>query len=517
MPFHKSLFPVLKFFNHKYCLLLCILFLLCHHAQASHKELYPIMESREIPSLRALALRSSLEPSKFSTEFFEKVATPKNVFYFPLLFRNVDLNQLPAQQSEDFVKLMNSCSKVFDYEELVTCVTTQVSTEVKSLIGYLSLYDQPFGNYGEIFYFSLHQMDYFLKRAIEAPLWQSLGTDIKDIYIHLLRNFCEGIGTTYGLVRRTNYLKTAVWYENTLSPYVLAERFNFMIRGDKELLEGLFQNWKKGLLQIPAGGREYLSTLKSEYQGKETMRKHSASIYLDPDFFNAKTVYFNIGVYRFPSILINFTPVETLDLSKNFLEYLSDDFSRLSNLSELRLSNNKFKFVPKSLPKSLVKLYLNTNQLTEIPSLEELVNLTILDVSNNGLTILSSLVDLKKLTDLDVSFNKLDKLNPLGFPTTLRRLKISHNQLHDIPFFLIPYPHLSQIALYPNPCLSKWAQKWTDLSETFLDTERLKRLKDGIREDKELKLNTKSDHAEDERKNKKRRKNILPVSRDHST
>ncbi len=114
------------------------------------------------------------------------------------------------------------------------------------------------------------------------------------------------------------------------------------------------------------------------------------------------------------------------------------------NLGDL----NRIAF-PMNKLKSLHKLDLRRNNLTDISSLQRLENLTDLDLSHNYLRDISSLQRLENLTDLDLSHNYLRDISPLQRLENLTDLKLGYNNLTDISP-LQGLTNLSTLHLYYN-------------------------------------------------------------------
>ncbi|EUB58941.1 Leucine-rich repeat-containing protein 47 [Echinococcus granulosus] len=170
-----------------------------------------------------------------------------------------------------------------------------------------------------------------------------------------------------------------------------------------------------------------------------------------------------------------------LDISKCTLSDLSDDLSNLSGLTKLSLQRNSISKLPEalgslnnlrfldlsfniitSLPSAifdglprLETLLMDSNNLTELPSLEGLIDLHHLSVSNNALSCLpESILCCTKLMTIDVSSNKISELSDeVGWKNlaNLHLFNLSNNQLTRIPQALSKCKKLRDLQLQNNP------------------------------------------------------------------
>ncbi|MER0439181.1 COR domain-containing protein [Emticicia sp. W12TSBA100-4] len=86
--------------------------------------------------------------------------------------------------------------------------------------------------------------------------------------------------------------------------------------------------------------------------------------------------------------------------------------SNLKNLSVIFLSDNQITDIsPLANLKGLRELYLSGNQITDISPLKNLVNLSKVYLENNRITDVSPLANLKKLTHLDLSYNSISDIS----------------------------------------------------------------------------------------------------------
>ena len=128
--------------------------------------------------------------------------------------------------------------------------------------------------------------------------------------------------------------------------------------------------------------------------------------------------------------------LKNLDLSKNLLTYVDVDFTSLTHLTTVNLSDNgissfnmksssihilnlsinKLDKFPENLPTSLTELNLSKNDITDIPEDTKLANLKIFDASENKITAVpKSLAGIKMkskdLIKLLISQHDVLKLN----------------------------------------------------------------------------------------------------------
>lgn len=106
-----------------------------------------------------------------------------------------------------------------------------------------------------------------------------------------------------------------------------------------------------------------------------------------------------------PQEIFNFKNLRELDLSKNKLTDLPDNFI-FDNLEVLHLTKNKFEFIPKVICKNahLKQLFLGKNHISEIPEcFGDLTELVIFDIWFNTVSVIpESMVNLKKLESFDL-------------------------------------------------------------------------------------------------------------------
>jgi internalin A len=145
---------------------------------------------------------------------------------------------------------------------------------------------------------------------------------------------------------------------------------------------------------------------------------------------------------------------------REFLSYLQlttlpVEIEQLTNLTSLDLSNNQLTTLPMNIGRltDLTSLDLSNNQLTTLPmNIGQLTNLTSLDLSNNQLTILPvELLQLTNLTLLNLTSNQLTIL-PVEIEelTNLTSLDLSNNQLTTLPVEIEELTNLTLLNLSNN-------------------------------------------------------------------
>ncbi|KAM3930896.1 nephrocan-like [Leptodactylus fuscus] len=123
-----------------------------------------------------------------------------------------------------------------------------------------------------------------------------------------------------------------------------------------------------------------------------------------------------------------------LNLENNKLMFFYENFfTHLPSLEYLRLAGNQLVRVPPQLPKSLLSLRLDRNNIKSVRArdLRQLESLFDLNLSGNQLLSADGLQVATNLTSLDVSKNQLSTL-PQKLPSKLQRLDYSNNQISRI-------------------------------------------------------------------------------------
>ncbi|KAF4450754.1 adenylate cyclase [Fusarium austroafricanum] len=124
--------------------------------------------------------------------------------------------------------------------------------------------------------------------------------------------------------------------------------------------------------------------------------------------------------------------LQDLDLYDNLISHIRglDD---LKNLTSLDLSFNKIKHIKhiNHLTK-LKELYLVANKISKIEGLEGLDNVTSLELGSNRIREIKNLDSLKAIEELWLAKNKITELTGLGGMPNLRLLSIQSNRITDL-------------------------------------------------------------------------------------
>ncbi|TQN70292.1 Protein phosphatase 1 regulatory subunit SDS22 [Colletotrichum shisoi] len=145
--------------------------------------------------------------------------------------------------------------------------------------------------------------------------------------------------------------------------------------------------------------------------------------------------------------------LEDLDFYDNLISHIRglDD---LVNLTSLDLSFNKIKHIKRvnHLTK-LKEIFLVANKISTIENLEGLDNLTSLELGSNRIRVLQNLDSLKNLEELWVAKNKIIELTGLGGLSNLRILSIQSNRIRDLAP-LADVPSLEELYISHNALTS---------------------------------------------------------------
>ncbi|KAF3806724.1 Protein phosphatase 1 regulatory subunit SDS22 [Colletotrichum gloeosporioides] len=145
--------------------------------------------------------------------------------------------------------------------------------------------------------------------------------------------------------------------------------------------------------------------------------------------------------------------LEDLDFYDNLISHIRG-LEDLTNLTSLDLSFNKIKHIKRvnHLTK-LKELFLVANKVGTIENLDGLVNLTSLELGSNRIRVLQNLDSLKNLEELWVAKNKITELTGLGGLPNLRLLSIQSNRIRDLSP-LKDVPSLEELYISHNALTS---------------------------------------------------------------
>jgi Leucine-rich repeat (LRR) protein len=187
-----------------------------------------------------------------------------------------------------------------------------------------------------------------------------------------------------------------------------------------------------------------------------------------------------------PSVFL-YKKLKKLNLSRNQIESISNDFEQLKELELLDLGSNKLTTLPLQLSDltALKRLDLRKNKFKNMPLVvTEMTQLTHLDLSSNRLkTLPNEIGKLTQLKVLDVSFNNFTTLpDALINLTNLEELSIRGNAINTIPDTLFQMKQLKKLNLRGNKFayIPEQLEQLTQLEELDLSDNPLEELPDTI-------------------------------------
>jgi protein phosphatase 1 regulatory subunit 7 len=144
--------------------------------------------------------------------------------------------------------------------------------------------------------------------------------------------------------------------------------------------------------------------------------------------------------------------VQDLDLYDNLIGHIRG-LDELTNLTSLDLSFNKIKHIKHiNHLKDLKDLFLVANKISRIEGLEGLTKLASLELGSNRIREIQNLDSLQNLEELWLAKNKITELHGLGGLPKLRLLSIQSNRISDLsPLKEVPTLeelYMSHNALY---------------------------------------------------------------------
>ncbi|KAF4589411.1 Protein phosphatase 1 regulatory subunit SDS22 [Ophiocordyceps camponoti-floridani] len=143
------------------------------------------------------------------------------------------------------------------------------------------------------------------------------------------------------------------------------------------------------------------------------------------------------------------TTLRDLDLYDNLISHIRG-LEQLPNLTSLDLSFNKIKHIKHvSHMAQLKELFLVANKISKIEGLQGLESLTSLELGSNRIRELENLDKLKNLEELWVAKNKITELKGLAGLPNLRLLSIQSNRIRDLSP-LHDVPNLEELYISHN-------------------------------------------------------------------
>ena len=186
----------------------------------------------------------------------------------------------------------------------------------------------------------------------------------------------------------------------------------------------------------------------------------STSSWLHNIPFSTKQIQLSEGFTTFPNELFAFKDtLEILDLSKNNLSSLPNEFKEFKKLKIVFFSENNFEIFPEVLGEcpSLTMIGFKSNRIKTIPENAFPKSLKWLILTDNKLIkIPDSIGFCYKLQKCAIAGNQLKTLpESMRNCINLELLRVSANLLEEVPSWLVELPRLSWLAIDGNPCISK--------------------------------------------------------------
>ncbi|KAM5148875.1 osteomodulin [Mantella aurantiaca] len=153
----------------------------------------------------------------------------------------------------------------------------------------------------------------------------------------------------------------------------------------------------------------------------------------------------------------NATNLREINLSYNRLKSHKIDngvFAKSPHLHQIYLNNNELEEIPSPFSTSIERIFLGTNKINKIKEqdLQGLVNVTMLDICNNRIESIKgkTLSKMTKLMQLNICNNKLNSM-PANLPFSLMYLSLENNSISKIPDdYFKKLPNLIAIRMSHN-------------------------------------------------------------------
>jgi len=173
------------------------------------------------------------------------------------------------------------------------------------------------------------------------------------------------------------------------------------------------------------------------------------------EYRGATSLKLSEGLSHFPEAIFELADtLEILDLSRNQLSSLPDDFGRLKKLKILFCSDNLFTVLPEVLADcpELDMVGFKSNMIETVPAKALNPNIRWLILTNNRITkIPATIGNCSRMQKLMLAGNRLTDLPvELSQCRNLSLLRISANRLSKLPEWLLAMPKLSWLAFSGN-------------------------------------------------------------------
>ncbi|XP_063303187.1 keratocan isoform X2 [Pelobates fuscus] len=137
-------------------------------------------------------------------------------------------------------------------------------------------------------------------------------------------------------------------------------------------------------------------------------------------------------------VFSNLENLTLLDLQDNKLtdgSFQADAFAGLKNLMQLNIAKNTLKKMPTGIPSNTIQLYLDNNNIEEIPKnyFNEIPNIAFIRLNYNKLAdagVPINVFNITSLLDLQLSHNELTNIPMVN--GHLERLHLDHNRIKNI-------------------------------------------------------------------------------------
>lgn len=153
-------------------------------------------------------------------------------------------------------------------------------------------------------------------------------------------------------------------------------------------------------------------------------------VFKDPNF--ERIIRYNLMKPEVKIYVKNVRKISYLNLNHSDIKSI-DDLKYFKSLRKLDLSFNKISDLSEITKLiNLQELIVNDNQIKDLTGLNGVKTLKKLDVSNNFISDITPLTSLKSLVELDVNNNRVKSVSKLSELPELKVLDISRNNINDI-------------------------------------------------------------------------------------